>query len=123
MQRRTTREEIHRNPYMTKDMARIVLKLILLHRIKREGAYSYALIKELDNPRISKLLKKRSSAKNDIYNTVNILERSGYIKARSKIENGRLKKYYHITARGNDILKESKKLFMRTMRDLMGILG
>ena len=35
------------NPYMTKDMAHIVLKLVLLRRIQKKDVYSYALIKEM----------------------------------------------------------------------------
>jgi DNA-binding PadR family transcriptional regulator len=111
------------NPYMTKDMARMILKLIILHRIREGEVYSYALIKEFDNPRISGLLKKRSGVKNDIYNTIKVLDSSGYIRMKTRIEKGRLKKYYYITERGGNALKESKKLFLKSMQELMSILG
>jgi len=112
------------NPYMTKDFCRIILKLILLRRIQKGDAYSYALIKELDNKKISHLLKKpNSSVKNDIYNTVNSLEKSGLIKVSTKVEGGRLKKYYSITNAGKAALKESKALFVRSMKDLMKIVA
>ena len=111
------------NPYMTKDLAHIILKLILLKRIEREGVYSYALIKEFDNPKISHFLKKSGSGvKNDIYNTVKALEKSGYITVKAKIETGRLKKYYYITAEGKKAIQESKILFLRSMKELMGIV-
>lgn len=116
------KDHIHDNPYMTKDMARIILKLILLHKIQKAEAYSYALIKDFDNPRISRLLKKSCGVKNDIYNTVKVLEKSGYIRSKAKKEDGRIKKYYYITKEGENAIEESKRLFLRSMRDLMKIL-
>jgi DNA-binding PadR family transcriptional regulator len=111
------------NPYMTKDMARIILKLILLRRIQKKGVYSYALIKEFDNSKISGFLKKHgSTVKNDIYNTVKALERSDYIKVKAKIEEGRLKKYYYMTEVGEKALAESKKLFLKSMSELVNIV-
>ena len=115
-------KQMHGNPYMTKDMARIVLKLILLRRIQKSEVYSYALIKEFDNPRISGLLKKKSGVKNDIYNVVKVLEQTGYIKSTARMDAGRLKKYYSITPKGKIALKESKRLFMESMKGLMMIL-
>jgi PadR family transcriptional regulator, regulatory protein PadR len=112
------------NPYMTKDLAHIILKLILLKRIEQKEVYSYALIKDFDNPKISHFLKKHgTNVKNDIYNTVKALEKSGYITVKSKIESGRLKKYYHITENGKIALRESKLLFFKSMKELNGILG
>lgn len=110
------------NPYMTKDMAHMLLKLKLLGRIKHKEVYSYALVKEFDNPTIAGFLKKRSSIKNDIYNTVKALEKSNYIKVKAKIENNRLKKYYYITNDGKRALRESRNLFLASMKELMKIV-
>ncbi|MGD0729357.1 MAG: helix-turn-helix transcriptional regulator [Candidatus Micrarchaeaceae archaeon] len=111
------------SPYMTKDLARIVLKLIVLRHIEKKEVYSYALIKDFNNPKISEFLKKHgSTVKNDIYNTVKALEKSGYIKVRAKVSDGRLKKYYYITERGKKAIKESKMLFLKSMKELMHII-
>ncbi|MDE1810788.1 MAG: hypothetical protein KGH66_01995 [Candidatus Micrarchaeota archaeon] len=112
------------NPYMTKDMKRQVLKLMVLRRIRAGRAYSYAIIKELGNEHLSMFLKKDTgSVKNDVYNTINALERSGYIKftPASKLAGG--KKYCVITAQGRSVLLESKRLFIESMKELMKILG
>ena len=111
------------NPYMTKDLAHLVLKLIVLRRIEKAEVYSYALIKEFDNPKISQFLKKHDSGvKNDIYNTVKALEKSGYISVKAKVEGGRLKKYYYITVQGKKALGASKALFMKSMKELTYII-
>ncbi len=112
------------HPFMNKDMSHIVLKLVLLRRIEQGEVYSYALIKELEHSKFSGFLKKYSlDVKNDTYNTVKALEKSGYIRVKSKIEGGRLKKYYYITAHGKNALKNSKMLFMKSMKELMEIVG
>jgi DNA-binding PadR family transcriptional regulator len=111
------------NPYMTKDLAHLIFKLILLNYIEKKEVYSYALIKEFDNPKISQFLKKKNiGLKNDIYNTVKALEKSGYITVKAKVESGRLKKYYYITARGKIATKEWKALFMKSMKELEKII-
>jgi DNA-binding PadR family transcriptional regulator len=115
---------VHKNPYMNKDMRHIVLKLLLLKRIKGGRTYSYALIKEFSNDRISGLLQKeQGSVKNDIYNTINALEKSGYIKVVAEAGKIRPKKYYTITKSGNSALLQTKRLFMGSMKSLMKILG
>ena len=112
------------NPYMTKDMSHMILKLIMLRKIEKNEVYSYALLKELDNERICSLLKKKvGGVKNDIYNTAKALEKSGYISVTARIENGKLKKYYRITANGKKAIVESKKLFLNSMKELMNIVG
>lgn len=112
------------HPFMTKDMSHIVLKLVLLRRIKSGEIYSYALVKELTTSRFSGFLKKYcTDAKNDIYNTVKALEKSGYIKVDARIDDGKLKRYYSITERGEDVLKESKEIFLKSMNELMEIVG
>jgi DNA-binding PadR family transcriptional regulator len=115
---------VHENPYMNKDMRHMVLKLLILKRIKSGRTYSYALIKEFSNERISGLLQKdHTNVKNDIYNTINALEKSGYIKVKAETGKIRPKKYYTITKSGNAALLQTKRLFMGSMKNLMKILG
>lgn len=111
------------NPYINKDMRHMMLKLLLLRRIKSGRTYSYALIKEFSNERIPKILQKKpGSVKNDIYNTINALEKSGYIRVKVETDRMRVKKYYTITKSGNYALAQTKRLFMNSMKSLMEIL-
>ncbi|MGI0100469.1 MAG: PadR family transcriptional regulator [Candidatus Micrarchaeaceae archaeon] len=112
------------HPFMTKDMSHIVMKLVLLDRIAKNEVYSYALVKELSTSKFSHFMRKYSiDTKNDIYNTVKALEKGGYVKVKARVDDGKLKKYYHITQRGRNALKESKKLFVNSMSELMKIVG
>lgn len=108
---------------MTKDMSHMILKLIVLRRIEKGEVYSYALIKEFDNKKISGLLKKPGkNVKNDIYNTVKALQKSGYITMKAKVDGNKLKKYYYLTSEGKRAVGESKKLFIKSMKELMEII-
>lgn len=111
------------NPFVSKDMRRMRLKLTLLMRIKQGRIYSYALMKELSHSKHFLLFRHLGlSFKNDIYNTVKSLEKSGYIKVNAIIEDNRMKKYYTITNKGKKALAESKKLFLHSMKELMKLL-
>lgn len=112
------------NPYMTKDIARIILKIRMLWKISNKEIYSYALLKDIENDKISEHLKKDgSNIKNDIYNTMKALEKSRYITMRARIENGKLKKYYKITEKGRKALKESRELFLNSMKEIKSIVS
>ncbi len=109
--------------YIDKDMRHIILKLVLVQKISKGPVYSYALISKLNNTRISNLLNKKGMAlKNDIYNTLSSLERSGYIKSTSKLEKGKTRNYYKLTPNGKRILNESRTLFMKTMKELINVM-
>ena len=116
---------VDQNPsYMSKDMRHIVLKLLILKRIKSGRTYSYALLKEFSNDRISGLLQKeKGNVKNDIYNTINALEKSGYIKVKADVNNARLKKYCTLTRSGKATLAQTKRIFISSMKSLMEIMG
>jgi DNA-binding PadR family transcriptional regulator len=111
------------NRYMSKDMRHIVLKLLILKSIKNGKTYSYALVKKFSNDRISGMLQKKDGeVKNDIYNTINALEKSGYIKAKSGVNNERSKKYYTLTSSGKATLAQTKRIFLSSMKSLMEIM-
>lgn len=111
------------NPYLTKDMRRQILKIMILQRIKSSSAYSYAIIKEFDNPHMSTFLQGGSArVKNDVYNTIAALERSGYIRHQIRAGSSSTKKYYNITPKGKEALRVHKKIFMSAMKEFMKIL-
>lgn len=110
-----------KHPYMTKDMSRIILKLLVLKRMQKKDVYSYALIKEFSGTHIIHFIKVHGgSVKNDIYNTVNALEKSGYISTKAAIVEGRLKKYYKITARGKERSQGVKAAFPKEHEGIDG---
>lgn len=119
-----THKQFIANPYLTKDMRKQILKLMILRRVKNGKAYSYAITKEFDNEQVSTFLKKSTgtSVKNDVYNTIAALEKSGYIKQTAKAEAGRMKKYYGITPKGREALRVHKLIFMKAMKEFMRIL-
>ena len=118
-----SRREAGGHAYMTKDMPHIILKLLVLKKMLSKNVYSYALIKEFSGTHISHFIEAHGgSVKNDIYNTVKALEKSGYISTKAIIDGGRLKKYYKITSSGKRALRESKQLFRKNMKELMEII-
>ena len=109
---------------MNSDMRRAMFKLRILFSIKKSEANAYMLWKMFNSDkRHHGLSFGKEGLKNRVYNTVKSLERSGHIKASEKVENGRLKKYYKLTSKGNSALKTAKKLFQEHAKEMILILG
>lgn len=113
------KEEEH---FLNKDMRGTLLKMFILRRVSKDKINSYALLKELNTRKIFKRFSGTSDMKNEVYNAVNSLEKSGYIKASQKIENGRLKNYYTLTKKGDDVLKSAKNIFKKHLQSLSSLL-
>jgi DNA-binding PadR family transcriptional regulator len=110
--------------FLGKGVQSMALKLILLKRIGKKEIYSYALLKELGTKSsfLKHLRHHGMNVKNDIYNTVKALEKSGYIKTDVRIEGGRLKKYYSITKEGRVALKQTGKILRSSLNNLIEIM-
>jgi DNA-binding PadR family transcriptional regulator len=117
-------EKCRLDDYLSKDIRHLKLKIILLRAIWKKPSYSYGLIDDFSRDEASTFVigSTGKELKNDVYNTLKALEKSKYIKAKAKIEHGKLKNYYHITPEGRRALKESKRLLMRFLKELSGIL-
>lgn len=89
-------------------MRRLILQMRILVRIKYGKVYSYALVKELSSAHFSSFFGK--GIKNDVYNTIKSLEKSGYIRVSVKRDGGRLKKYYTITKKGDEAIRSAMKV-------------
>ena len=111
--------------YISKDVKRIMLKFRLLNEIALKPSYSYELIDRLCiAAAASKFFgKSKTEIKNDIYNTINALEKSGYIKSVAKVEDGKLKNYCYITPLGKKTLKKSRAFFMKSVQSLAKIVS
>jgi DNA-binding PadR family transcriptional regulator len=105
---------------MDMEMKRIILKIRILGRIKKEKIYSYALIKEFEKMGFSKFIG--STLKNDTYNSLKVMEKSGYIKMTAKLSGGKVKNYYSITTSGSAALKQLGKMMKSTLKEADNIL-
>ena len=110
--------------YMRKDVKRIMLKFRLLNEIAQKPSYSYELIDRLCIAAVASKFfgKPKTEIKNDIYNTINALEKSGYIKSVSRVEGGKLKNYCYITPLGRKTLRKSRAFFIKSVNILAKIV-
>jgi DNA-binding PadR family transcriptional regulator len=115
---------LHNENFLDKDMRSSMLKMFVLRRVSRESANPYTLMKEFaKRRRFRSRFIGRADAKNEIYNTISSLERSGYIKSSQKTENGRLKNYYSLTAKGRKVMASARVLFKRHIKALTTLLN
>ncbi|MCL5412131.1 MAG: PadR family transcriptional regulator [Candidatus Marsarchaeota archaeon] len=113
-----------RPPYARRELRHVIMKLMLLKQIKSGRTYPYALVKYAASIEMAHGFERTGAArKNDVYNTLASLERSGYIKAKRAVSGGRVKKYYSITPDGSMVLRASAKELMRTIRLVKELLG
>jgi len=109
--------------FIDKDMRNSMLKMFILRSVGRESTNSYALLKEFSKRRrFFSRFGGVPDLKNEVYNTINSLEKSGYIKSSQKIENGRLKNYYFLTIKGRKVTNSAKVLFRRHIQALSALL-
>jgi DNA-binding PadR family transcriptional regulator len=117
------KEDNFKTKYMSKEMRRMIFKLMLLSEIKEKKRYPYELIELMADSKKAKFIgSKRSEIKNDIYNIIRGLEKSGYIKLVNSSKNAQDKKYYQITPQGRNALMKSKRLMLKYMRELVKLI-
>lgn len=101
--------------FMPMEAKKIILKVRVLGRLMQGGkVYSYALIKEFSMQGFADFYGP--TLKNDLYNTLRVLEKSGYIRLQAKVEKGKFKNYYTITKRGELALKSVGKMMVSTVK-------
>jgi len=111
-----------KNNFLDKEMKKTMLKIYILRRVKKSKVNSYSLLKEMSGRDGSRrFFDDVKDIKNEVYNTFNSLEKSGYIKASHKVENGRLKNYYTVTKKGIDLLDSAKLVFRSSLVELTKI--
>ena len=107
------------NDYITKDMKSSILKIVTLSMIKRDNYYPYKLLQDIK--KVGPKFIVNQDIKNNIYNTLQALENSGYIKAHYVIEDSRQKKYYKITKSGIGALNRTRIMMNRAFKEAMKI--
>ena len=108
-------KRIPQSNYMTKDMCNGVLKVMVLSMVKHGKYYPYLLFKTLERSGHSPV--NGSMLKNAVYKTLADLEYAGYIKSNNLIEGSKMRKYYKINSKGEDALKQTKKLITKSIND------
>ena len=103
--------------YMTKDMYHMIIKLVILGKIKSKRMYSYELINHVAM-HVPKYRYDKKEIKNDVYNTIAMLEKLGYVGQKRMLSGGKVKNFYSLTKKGEKSLAESKKILSRAMKDV-----
>ena len=108
---------------ISKDMKHAILKIIILKIINRSGTHAYAILQKIKKIQLLKSLYSGESMKNDVYNTLKILEQHGYITPKAASSNGRMKKVYSLTAKGGKSLKKTRAIYLKALREVAKVMG
>ena len=92
---------------MDAQLKRGVLDVCVLKAIKNEDSYGYKIIKD-----VKPILELSEST---LYTILKRLEEGGFILVRTEEYEGRLRKYYHITKKGHEILENFKSEWKELM--------
>ena len=102
-----------------KELSKGSHELILLKLLSRRDMYGYQLIQEMA------LLSENafSMSQGSLYPFLHALEEKKYISSYTTTENGRERRYYHLTAAGNSALAEKEGQWARYVKAMGRILG
>ena len=78
------------------------IKIHILYHASKEPIFGIEIAEELAR-------HGYSISPGTLYPTLHRLEKEGYLESRSKVVNGRLRKYYQATDEGNLVLEQSKR--------------
>ena len=91
-----------------------ILKLMILRKIKHGNDYPYSIMKEFEcNPHAP----MKNITKNDVYNTLNALEKGGYVKSSSRKMGNKIQKRYVLTASGRKMVIKSRKAIIKHIKE------
>ncbi len=106
-------------PSLDRDMAKGIMKIVVLSCIKKSKTYPYALLRQM---------KKHGSpiadlvSKSDVYNITTALERDGFIRGRTKLSGKKALKIYTITEKGAKVVRNKDIIFKRTFDDFRKLI-
>ena len=104
---------------VNKELSKGSHELILLKLLSRRDMYGYQLIQEMA------LLSENafSMSQGSLYPFLHALEEKKYIESYTVSENGRERRYYHLTAAGNAALADKESQWAHYVRAMGRILG
>lgn len=97
---------------IAKGLRNEMLKFILLQHLSRRSGYPYGLMKAIQTRRVPIL---EGLTKNDLYNSMNSLEKQGFIKYKPIMFGFMVHKHYELTPKGRRILGASKKIMIKSL--------
>lgn len=107
---------------LTKDMKKVVIKMKVLKIIEIKKTYSYAIIKKIaESKHMAQFFGDINTIRTEVYNTINILEKSGYIRLAKQSKTGRITNYYMITEKGRYVLNNARKVFVLSIKEIASL--
>lgn len=97
-----------------------ILKVILLHRLECHSEYPYEMLKAM---RERKVWIFQGLTKNDLYNAMSSLEKQGFIRSKVVMKGGKVQKHYELTPRGKKIVKNSRKIMLRSFLEVKKMIN
>ena len=100
-------------------MKRGMISAMVLVHLKKESTYPYALMKNFKashHPMLSKVDKSQ------VYNTLNALERDGFVKSKMTHVGAKQQKMYSITPKGKAVVLSFRKLFFGFVKDARSLI-
>jgi len=88
------------------------IRIHILHQASQGEIYGVQMIKELEN-------HGYQVSPGTMYPILHALEREGFLKSRRENVQGKIRKYYKITVKGQKILTESRQKVGELTRELM----
>ena len=104
---------------LNKGLKNEILKVILLNHLNRHEGYPYALLKAMQTKRIWFL---QGMVKSDLYNSINSLEKQGFIKSRTVMKGAVARKNYALTPKAKKIVKASKLAMVRSFGEVIKMM-
>ena len=102
-------------------MTRSMLKIIILAHLRKGDMHPYALLKHFKASRSPAMLSRME--KSDVYNTINSLEKEGFISHRIKKKGAQNQKYYQLTPKGRKVVRGLKAIGTNALRDLKKLVN
>jgi DNA-binding PadR family transcriptional regulator len=108
--------------YISKEIRKMVLKLVIMKKIKHGTTYSYAILKDLEGSHAVAKFENPENIKNEVYNTIKALEKEGYIKSDSAKKKDGTRVSYRLTSRGMGALKQTGLVFKSAVGEIIKLM-
>ncbi len=97
-------------------MQHTIIQISILHCSKTGRMYPYKMLKTMKQRKPMSM----DVSKNDVYNAITSLEKSGLIKIYT--EKAGRKKYCRITRKGSEVLESTKRIMARNLKEISKII-